>query len=193
VPTVGDWRFHVEGTRKVGAAGSTQPYSEDDTTQVSRHSGDDQTAVMRVLTQTSAGTEDDQRRYAPDAVSLVATQVSSTGLSYGGTLQPPQVLIPWPVHVGQAWSESWTTGSVNGHTNGKVTGTRQASAGGTAYTCWVVQLSSTFSGAAQGQQDQTSCWVPALGMSIDDTQHIQGTYNGVSFDVTSHAVLLAKP
>src|SRR5579864_1795749 len=193
VPAAGGWRYHIDGTRKIGAAGSTQPYSEDDTTQVSRTGGTDQAPLMRLVAQSSTGSEDDQRRYAPDGVTLVTTQLSSTGISYGGTLQPPQQLIPWPVHVGQSWAGDWTTGSVNGHSTGQVTATRQISVAGTAYTCWVVQLDSTFTGAAQGQQHETSCWVPQLGMSADDTQHYQGTYNGISFDITSHGVLLAAP
>lgn len=193
VPATGAWRYHIDGTRKVGAAGSTQPYSEDDTTQVTHTGGDAQSPVMRLVTQTSTGSEDDQRRYAPDGVSLVTTQLSSTGVSYGGTLQPPQLLIPWPIHVGQTWAGDWSTGSVNGHTNGKVTGTRQVTAAGATYNCWVIQLASTFSGSAQGQQQETSCWVPQLGMSVDDNQHYQGTYNGVSFDITSHATLLGAP
>lgn len=192
-PAVGAWRYHIEGTRKVGAAGSSQPYSEDDTTQISRTGGDDQAPVMRLATQSSAGSQDDQRRYGPDGVTLLTTQQSSTGLSYGGTLQPPQLLVPWPIHVGQSWAGDWTTGSVSGHTTGQVTGTRQVTVAGTAYTCWAVQLASTFAGSAQGQQHETSCWVAQLGMSVDDIQHYQGAYNGISFDITSHARLLGSP
>ncbi|HVV36089.1 MAG TPA: MMPL family transporter [Acidimicrobiales bacterium] len=193
VPATGSWQFHVEGTRKIGAAGSTQPYSEAATTNVSRDGGDDQAPFMRVKTASSNGSQDDRRRYAADGVSLVATQVSSSGVSYGGTLAPPELLVPWPLHAGASWSGSWTTGSVDGRFNGHVTGTRQETAAGTTYDCWVIQLSTTFTGAAQGQQDQTSCWVPALGMSIDDAQHAKGTYRGIGFDITSHAVLSARP
>ena len=193
VPTPGAWRYHLEGTRKVGAAGSNQPFSEDVTTQVSRVGGDDQSPEMRLVTQSSNGSQDDRRGYGPAAVEMLSTQVSSSGISFGGTFQPPQQLIRWPEHVGDAWTSDWTTGSTNGHTTNKVTSARQVTVAGHSYSCWVVQTDTTFSGSAQGQQHQTACWVAELGMSVDDNQQYQGSYNGVSFNVVTHATLLATP
>ena len=193
VPAVGNWSYHVTGTRKIGAAGSTQPFSEDDTTQVSRVGGTDSAPEMRVYTSSGSGTQDDRRLYAPAEVDLVSTQLSSAGLSYGGTFSPPQVLVRWPVVVGTSWSSDWTAGDVHGHTTTTVTGTRTTTVAGRSYTCYAVHSDSTFTGAAQGTQHITSCWVAELGMSAEDQEQFQGTYNGVSFDVNTDAVLTATP
>lgn len=193
IPTVGAWRYQVSGTRKIGAAGSTQSFNETDTTQVGRVSGDTQTAVMSVDTQTSTYTEKDQRSYAPGGVDLVATNFTADGISYGGTLQPPQQLIPWPATVGQSWTDNWSTGSTSGHTTGQVTGTQTVTVSGVAYQCIIVKTDTTFSGSAQGSQQGTTCWSPQLGMALDDTETLSGTYTGIPFDINSHFVLLAAP
>ncbi|HZI37307.1 MAG TPA: MMPL family transporter, partial [Acidimicrobiia bacterium] len=116
IPTLGDWRYHVEGTRRIGLAGSTQPFNEDATTQVSRVGGDDQTPELRLLTQSSSGTIDERRRYAPTAVDLLSLEVASAGLSYGGTFTPPQLLLRWPVRIGDRWRSDWTTDDTKGTT-----------------------------------------------------------------------------
>lgn len=193
IPAVGNWTYHVSGTRKIGAAGSTQPFAEDDTTQVSRVGGDSQSPQMRLYTSSGSGTEDDRRLYSPGEVDLLSTQLSSTGMSYGGTFSPPQVMIRWPANVGATWSSDWTAGDVHGHTTTTVTGTRTTTVAGQSYTCYVVHSDASFNGAAQGSEHLTSCWVAQLGMSVEDQEQFSGTYNGVSFDVNTDAVLTATP
>ncbi|HZT66983.1 MAG TPA: MMPL family transporter [Acidimicrobiales bacterium] len=193
IPAVGAWRYQVSGTRKIGAAGSTQSFNETDTTQVGRVSGDSQTATMSVDTQTSTYTENDQRSYAPGGVDLLSTNFTADGISYGGTLQPPQQLIPWPATVGQSWTGNWSTGSTSGHTTGQVTGTQTVTVSGVAYQCIIVKTDTTFSGSAQGSQQGTTCWSPQLGMALQDTETLSGTYTGIPFDINSHFVLLAAP
>lgn len=193
VPAVGSWTYHLSGSRRIGAAGSTQPFSEDVATQVSQVGGDSQTAVMRLYTSSNAGTEDDQRRYGPNGVDWLSTQVSSTALSYGGTFSTPIPLIDWPPTIGSSWTTTWTTGNTSGKTTTTITGTRQASVAGHAYTCYVTTSDSTFSGSVQGTQQITSCWIPQLGMSAEDQENEQGTYNGVSFYANTDAVLVQAP
>lgn len=193
IPAIGAWRYQVSGTRKIGAAGSTQSFNETDTAQVGRVSGDSQTAIMSVDTQTSTYTENDERSYAPGGVDLVATNFTADGISYGGALQPPQQLIPWPATVGQSWTGNWTTGSTSGHTTGQVTGTQTVTVSGVAYQCIIVKTYTTFSGSAQGSQQGTTCWSPQLGMALDDAETLSGTYTGIPFDINSHFVLLAAP
>ena len=193
IPAVGSWTYHLSGERRIGAAGSTQPFTEDVGTQVSQVGGDSQTAVMRLYTSSNAGTEDDQRRYGPNEVDWLSTQVSSTALSYGGTFSTPIPLIYWPPSIGSSWTTTWTTGDTNGKTTNTITGTRQASVAGHAYTCYVTTSNSTFSGSVQGTQQITSCWIPQLGMSAEDQETEQGTYNGVSFYANTDAVLEQLP
>lgn len=193
VPATGAWRFHMTGTRKIGQAGSPQPFDEIATTQVSRVSGDDTAAVMRLHTESGNGTQDDRRSYQPDAVYLVAMQLSASGMSFGGTLQPPQPLARWPFRAGEQWTSDWTTGSVNGHTNAKVLGSRSVTVGGRSIECWDVRTDTTFSGGADGEQHQTACWSATLGMSVDDQLQYKGKYNGIPFDIVTHTSLVTAP
>jgi putative drug exporter of the RND superfamily len=193
IPAAGAWTYHVTGTRKIGAAGSQESIDENDATQVSQTGGNSQTAQIRLYTKTSTDTEDDTRSYSPTTVNLVATQLSSGGLGYGGTLQPPQQLIAWPAHVGDTWASNWTTGNVNGQSTSKILDTRSATVAGHNYQCWDVHTDTTFTGAAQGQEHQTLCWVPQLGMSVDDTQSFQGSYSGIAFNINTHSTLISGP
>jgi RND superfamily putative drug exporter len=193
VPAVGEWRYHSEGTRKVGAAGSAQPFSEETTTKVSRAGGSGDTADMRLQTQSGNGDQDDRRRYQPDGVLLTAMQLSSSGMSFGGTLQPPQQLARWPFRAGDQWTSDWSTGSVNGHTTARVMGARTVTVAGSTVQCWDVKTDTTFNGSAKGEQHQTACWVVEWGMSVDDQLDYSGTYNGVAFQIRSHLTLTARP
>ena len=193
IPASGGWLVHLEGTRRIGVVGSEQPFSEEVTTQVTRAGGSDTSPVMRLTTASNAGTEEDQRRYAPSAVELLSTQGSMTGLAFGGTFQPPLLLLASPVRQGASYSADWSTGGTHGHTTTTVTGSRAMSVAGHPYRCTVTESDSTFSGDVSGSRHITSCWVAELGMSATDTEHDRGTYQGVPFDVTTTRVLEALP
>jgi hypothetical protein len=183
----------VEGTRKVGAAGSTQPFSEDVVTQVAKTGGSGDAPEMRLTTSSGQGKQEETRRYGPAAVELLAIAQSSGGMGFGGTFSTPQPLIKWPIKVGEAWTTDWSTGSVQGRTTSTVTGERQVASGGRSYRCFDVKSDSTFSGQAQGEQHQTACWVVELGMAVETTGEYRGTYNGVAFDFRQHALLTGAP
>jgi hypothetical protein len=195
VPAAGSWTFRMEGTRKFGAAGSPQRFSESATTQVSRLSDDAGAAEVRLRTESGNGTQDDRRRYQPDGVLLVAMQVSSSGMSFGGSLQPPQVLVRWPFRAGDQWTSDWNTGDggVQGHSTARVLGPRTVNVAGRTLECWDVRTDTTFTGSAQGEQHQTACWSAELGMSVDDDIQYKGTYNGVPFEIVTHATLTGTP
>ena len=193
IPTTGGWLFHLDGTRRIGVVGSEQPFSEEVTTQVTRAGGSDPSPVMRLSTSSNSGTEEDQRRYAPSGVELLSTQGSTTGLAFGGTFQPPLLLLASPVRQGASYSADWSTGATHGHTTTTVTGTRAVSVAGHPYQCTVTESDSTFGGDVSGSRHVTSCWVAELGMSSTDTEHDRGTYQGVPFDVTLTRVLEAPP
>jgi hypothetical protein len=193
IPALGDWRYHVEGTRRIGLAGSTQPFNEDATTQVSRVGGDDQTPELRLLTQSSSGTIDERRRYAPTAVDLLSLKVASAGLSYGGTFTPPQLLLRWPVRIGDRWRSDWTTDDTKGTTTATVAAERSVTVAGRPLHCYVVERTTTLTGAIEGTQRQRSCWAPDLGMIVDDDQNFTGTYQGVHFEGQAHFTLTRIP
>lgn len=192
-PATGNWLYAVQGTRKVGAAGSEQPFQEDATTVVARTGGSDEAPEVRLRTETNGGSQQQDRRYEPQRVQLLATDVSSAGIAYGGTFQPPQDLIRWPVRTGASWSSDWTLGSVSGRTETTVRGTREVSVAGTRYTCYEIFSRTTFRGDAEGTQTTDSCWVAELGMTAVERQVFQGSYNGVPFDSDSTATLKARP
>ncbi len=193
IPATGGWLFHLEGTRRIGVVGSQQPFSEDVTTSVSRTGGSADAPVMRLTTSSNAGTQDDQRRYAPGGVEWLSTQGSTTGLAFGGTFQPPLLLLEAPVRQGATHVADWSTGPTHGHTTTTVTGTRSVTVAGRPHTCVATQSNSTFSGDMSGSRHVSSCWVTELGMAITETEHDRGTYQGVPFDVTTDRVLVGMP
>ncbi len=193
VPPVGGWRYHVAGTRKIGLAGSTQPFSEDVTTQVSRTGGSDTAAELRLYTESGSGTVDEHRRYGPDTVDLLSLRVASAGLSYGGTFSPPQLLLPWPARIGYAWSGDWATDDTHGHTDARILGERTLTVAGRALRCYDVQRDTTLTGAIEGTQHERACWNPDLGMTLTDDQTFQGTYQGVRFEAHAASTLLSPP
>ncbi|HEX3606023.1 MAG TPA: MMPL family transporter [Candidatus Dormibacteraeota bacterium] len=193
VPASGGWLYHLEGTRRVGVVGSQQPFSEEVTTGVSRTGGTADAPVLRLSTSSNAGSQEDERRYAPGGVELLATQGSTTGLAFGGTFQPPLLLLGSPVRVGATYVSDWSTGSTHGHTTTTVTGTRTVSVAGRPHGCTVTRSDTTFSGDLSGSRKVTSCWVTELGMAATESEHDQGTYQGVPFDVTTDRTLEAVP
>lgn len=193
VPAAGGWRYRLEGNRKIGAAGSQQPFSEDTTIEVTHTGGSSDAPEIRLRTESGNGNQEQTRRYAPASVDLLATALASGPTSFGGTFQPPQTLIRLPIVIGDTWSSDWTTGSTTGHTDSQVTGERDITVAGRTLQCYDVRSDTTFTGDANGEQHQTACWSTELGMTIDVTEEFNGTYNGISFHVATHAVLVATP
>jgi len=193
VATDGTWRYHLDGTRKVGAAGSEQPFSEDTTTTVTRTGGTDDTPELRVVTHTSSYTRDDIRRYGSDGVTLLATQFSASGMNSGGTLEPPQLLVRWPLTVGDTWQAHSTAGSIVIDGTGTVIGERDVTTPAGTFHCWDVQLDATISGSVSGEQHDTSCWAPELGLPVESHQQLKGTYNAIPFEMSLNFSLLAMP
>lgn len=193
VPASGGWVYDARGTRKVGAAGSEQPFQEQVTTQVSRTGGTADNPELRLRTETNGGTSQYDRRYSAARVQLLATDMSSAGLSYGGRFDPPQDLIRWPVQQDTSWSSDWTLGSVQGHTETTVLGTRSFAVAGKRFTCYELHSRSTYRGDAQGTQDTTSCWIAELGMVGTEHQVFKGSYNGVPFDSDVTTTLQRTP
>jgi hypothetical protein len=193
IPAAGGWRYHVEGTRKVGLAGSTQPFNEDVTTQVSRTGGSDDAPELRLYTESGSGTVDELRRYAPGGVDLLSLRVASGGLTYGGTFSPPQVLLPWPVRIGATWVSDWNTEDTHGHTEARILGERTLTVDGRSLRCYDVQRDTTLSGAIQGTQRERACWNADLGMTLTSDQTFQGTYQGIRFEAQATFTLLSPP
>jgi hypothetical protein len=192
-PASGDWSYHVEGTRKIGTAGSTQPYTEDRTTTVSQVGGTATSPVMRLDTPSSAGTDTEQRRYDQAAVRLTYLKQQQGGIAFQGNVTPAADLIRWPATTGSTWTQDFTIGNTHGHRTSKITGTRTITVSGKAYRCTVVESTTDFTGSAKGHETDTSCWSAELGMTLYDQRHQTGTYNAVPFDVTSTATLRRGP
>jgi hypothetical protein len=192
-PAPGNWRYHLDGTRKIGLAGSTQPFSEDVTTAVSNvRSSADQTDVD-LRTDSGSGTEQDRRRYSSSSIALLSTQRSGAGMSFGGTLQPPQVLLRQPAKVGDTWQTDWTTETLHGRSTSRVSGTRTVTVASSRYDCIEVTTDSTFSGDAEGSQHDVSCWITALGMIATADETFQGTFHNVPFEIHQRRALTSLP
>jgi uncharacterized membrane protein YdfJ with MMPL/SSD domain len=188
-PAPGQWRYHLEGTRRIGLAGSAEPFTEDVATTVERLAGGE----VRARTSSSAGDEDDRRAYGPNTIELRSMQRSGAGMTVGGTLQPPQALLRFPSSVGTTWSGDWTAGTIHGHSTAKVTAQRTAQVAGQATPCTEVTIDTTFDGDAKGRQHSVTCWSATLGMPVTATEDFSGTYNGVTFDIRSTRTLTSPP
>ena len=193
VPATGDWRYRSQGTRQIGLAGSPQSFDEEVTTEVGREGGSNGSPEMRLVTSSSNGTEEQVRRYDPDAVRMLETHVSGFGQSFGGTLEPPARLVRWPIRVGDTWSDTWTADGIQGDTTSTVTERRSYTVGDTSYECYVVDSQTELSGDAEGTQDQQACWVAQLGMWVEADIRIDVTYNGIPVEIDEHRSLLAAP
>ena len=191
-PRVGTWQYHVTGNRTIGA-GQPSPIDENATTDVTRTGGTDDTPEMRVLQHTSTYTRDDARRYGTDGVTLLATQFSASGAQFGGPLDPPQLLVRWPLTIGDTWSGRSTAGSLTVDGTGTVTGERDVTTPIGTFHCWDVQLDATISGSVSGEQHDKSCWVPELGLPVESHQQLKGTYNGIPFAMNLDFNLVAVP
>jgi RND superfamily putative drug exporter len=193
VPQPGNWSYHVTGTRKIGAAGSTQPFSEDDTTVVDILSRTGNTTHVRLRTSTRSESDEDQRDYLPNRITLTSTSRQTAGQSFSGTLDPAQLLLPWPAADGQRWSSDWTTGKVSGHTDSRVTARRRVSLAGQSRTCVEVTSTTTLTGDISGTIKQTSCWLPDLGVIVQDHTVTQASSNGVPYDTDVTSTLFSQP
>jgi uncharacterized membrane protein YdfJ with MMPL/SSD domain len=190
-PAVGTWMFHVTGTRTI--AGSAANIDEQSPTTVSRTGGTDDAPEMRVYSQTSAFTRDDTRRFTATGVDLLATTFSASGATFGGTLSPPQVLAQSPLTLGATWSGHSTAGGLVIDGTGQIIGERDVTTPAGTFHCWDVKFDATISGSVQGEQHDTSCWAPELGMPVESTQQLKGTYSGIPFAVDLHFTLTTMP
>lgn len=192
-PTEGRWTYRVEGRRKVGAAGSQQPFAENADAVVTRTGGTADRPEFGVHTETSFATTDETRRYSPDSIVATTIKASALGLSYGGTFDTPQQLLRTPVRVGDTWTSRWTAGGTRGETTATVTGARSVTVEGQPVVCYVVVRDTAMSGDVTGSQHQSTCWAPMLGMPATDDQQLQGTYQGITFSATASMALKKIP
>ncbi|WP_019874565.1 MMPL family transporter [Sporichthya polymorpha] len=192
-PLEGRWTYRVEGTRKVGAAGSDQPFAEDADTVVTRTGGGPDRPEFALHTETSFATTDETRRYTSGSVDALSLKANALGLSYGGTFDPPQQLIRRPIRIGESWTSRWKAGGTRGESTSTVTGTRPVTIEGRRLDCYIIERTTTMSGDVTGTQRQRTCWLPTLGMPAIDEQELQGTYQGITFKARATMTLTEPP
>jgi hypothetical protein len=185
-PTSGTWLYKSTGSKSLLGSGP-QPINEDVTTTVSKTGSN-----IRVRSVSNTLTRDDTRRYSSTGVELLATTFNASGASFGGDLNPPQLLARAPLKAGDTWSGSSTAGGVTLKGTGRVLGPRDVTTPAGSFRCWDIQLDATITGSnLQGEQHETACWVPELGLPVVSTQTMTGTYSGLPFQL-SIAVTLNK-
>ncbi len=187
-PKVGAYTFHEKGTRRAGSAGQSQPYEEDGTLNVSR-SGSDATLSY----QNSQGKEDMTLRFERDRVLLTHVMIQQSIGSFGGDLQPPPMVVRWPVRVGDSWSGSWTANGTSGKTSVRVDRSESMSAMGSAWKTYVLETTTTTTGQASGTTKVTSWYAPDLGLDLRRVSDFSGSYQGVPFQAHSDQVITSRP
>lgn len=190
-PAIGGWRYHVTGSRRVGT--STTPIDEPAPTTISRTGGTDDAPHIRVQIETSSYSRDDTRRYGPGGVELLASTFSAQGATFGGPLSPPQLLARSPLAVGDTWSGRSTSGSMTIDGTGRVVRERDVTTPAGTFHCWEIKLDATISGDVSGEQHDTSCWVPGLGVPVVSDQQIKGSYSGLPFEINLRFELTGRP
>ncbi len=191
VPQTGIWQYHATGSRRVGT--STTAIDEAAPTTVSRTGGSDDAPHVRVQVETSSYSRDDTRRYGPGGVELLSSTFTAQGATFGGPLNPPQLLARAPLVVGDSWSGHSTSGSMTIDGVGRVVRERDVTTRAGTFHCWEIQLDATMSGNISGTQHDTSCWVPGLGVPVVSDQKIKGTYAGIPFEINLHFELASRP
>lgn len=190
-PTEGTWHYHATGNQQVGA--STTDIDEQSPTTVTRTGGTDDTPELRVRTETSSYTRDDTRRHRASGVELLATTFSAQGATFGGPLDPPQLLAKTPLEVGASWSGRSSTDGMTIDATARITRERDLTVPAGTYHCWEIQIDATITGDINGEQHDTSCWVPDLGLPVVTDQKMNGTYSGINFRLDLHFELTATP
>lgn len=190
-PTEGTWHYHATGSQQVGM--STTDIDEQSPTTVTRTGGTDEAPEFRVRTETSSYTRDDTRRHGASGVELLATTFSAQGANFGGPLDPPQLLAKTPLEVGATWSGRSSTDGMTIDATARITRERDLTVPAGTYHCWEIQIDATITGDINGEQHDTSCWVPDLGLPVVTDQTMNGTYIGINFRLDLHFELTATP
>ena len=183
--------FDATGTEQIGT--STTDIDERAPITVARTGGTDATPELRIRTETSSYTRDDTRRYAAEGVQLLATTFSARGATFGGPLDPPQLLAQAPLRVGATWPGQSRTDGMTISATARVTRERDVAVPAGTFHCWEIQIDATISGDITGEQRDTSCWVPELGLPVVSDQRLSGTYSGIDFRIDLHLELADAP
>jgi RND superfamily putative drug exporter len=190
-PAEGTWAFHATGSQQIGV--STSNIDEQSPTTVTRTGGTDDAPELRVRTETSSYTRDDTRRHTAAGVELLATTFSAQGATFGGPLDPPQLLAKTPLQVGATWSGRSSTDGMTIDATARITRERDVTVPAGTFHCWEIQIDATITGDIDGEQHDTSCWVPDLGLPVITDQKMNGTYSGIDFRIDLHFELTATP
>jgi RND superfamily putative drug exporter len=190
-PAQGTWLFHATGSQQIGL--STSNVDEQSTTTVTRTGGADDAPELRVRTETSSYTRDDTRRHTTAGVELLATTFSAQGATFGGPLDPAQLLATTPLQVGATWSGQSRTDGMTIDATARITRERDVTVPAGTFHCWEIQIDATITGDIDGKQHDTSCWVPDLGLPVVTDQKMNGTYSGIDFRIDLHFELTATP
>lgn len=188
VPKAGKYGFHEEGTRRAGTTGTDQPYETDGTLTVTRDG-----KATDLTFSSSEGEEEMDLRHEPSEVLLTHVRFRQGVTSFETTFDPPQVVLKWPVEVGQSWTNEWSADGTEGTTEITVARRETIRAMGRDWETFVIENHTETSGEAEGTQDSTSWYSPKLGLDVKRVADFEGTYQGVPFDRHSERMLTSRP
>jgi uncharacterized membrane protein YdfJ with MMPL/SSD domain len=190
-PAEGTWHYHATGSQQIGVSSSN--IDEQSPTTVTRTGGSGDAPELRVRTETSSYTRDDTRRHTASGVELLATTFAAQGATFGGPLDPPQLLAKTPLQIGATWTGRSSTNGMTIDATARITRERDVTVPAGTYHCWEIQIDATISGDIDGEQHDTSCWVPDLGLPVVTDQRLDGTYSGINFRLDLHFELSGTP
>jgi hypothetical protein len=189
-PKVGRYTFHSQGSRQVGPGASPQPFDDNTTMDVSI-TGDDE--IQR--TQSGNGSAEIHLRFARDGLLLVRTRARSGAFQFDQTFDPPQLIVRWPLYVGEEWTGSFrsdkydTEGTYHAH----VLRRENAALVGRDLVTYVISSEVRTTGQLSGTIAATLWYSPEVGLTVHRITDADESYAGYPFKSHSEDVLTGTP
>ena len=127
---------------------------------------------------------------------LSATEAGPQG-NTSCTFSPALAAPPWPPVTGATFSSVGNCGSFTVSVQERISGTQTATLkDGETFTIWVIDstlnVSSTSPGGVSGSGTQVDWYSPTLRLPVHEQVDMNGTYNGISFQLHSVSDLVSS-
>jgi hypothetical protein len=186
----GSYGYHITGKASSPAFGS-RDVNGDATLTVDPPAGTDQHSRL-----VAEGVSTDQvLRFAPDGVRLLSIKTVQQGITKEFRFEPPVMMLPADVKVGQTWE--WSGTSTDGKT--KVSSSFRHSrrepltVAGRTFDTWVLDATVTTSGDITSTSKQTIWYAQELRVIAKQRDNTNGTFGQVSFTSDTTRTLTRTP
>jgi hypothetical protein len=203
LPKAGRYGLHVEGSEKVDfgpVSFCSQDLPASSSLVVSKAAGEGPTSYDFDLPYFDEGGKHDERhvyRYTPAGVFLdyeIAT-VTCQGVrqSSDTSFSPPQLRVRLPLAVGSTWTSKGGDADRTEDSSTKVVRRETVVVAGEPVQTWVLETSTTFTGAESGERTQTWWYAPSWAMPVRWSEHIDGRRSGAAYSEDVTVTVTSRP